>query len=1276
MAAETRIIISARDNATPVIQRVEKELTGLRQRVDSMGALAGGAALAGSLIGVGDAALQASIKMQKLETAYATISGKGAASQLEYLRQEAERLGLSYVDTAAQAKGFFAAIKGTKLEGATGKQIFSGVMEGAAALGLGTDEVQGMLLALSQMASKGKVQAEELRGQLGERLPGAFQIAARAMGMTTAALDKFMADGKLFSEDFLPKFGAQMHKEFGVASQKAATMAQAALNQLSSAWTEAKAAFSQTDTAVTGIRVVTEALKAFSEEYGQTSQGTEPLSKDVGDGLRSVVGYLDEGVVALGAWTVARRLANTETMKALAADKQMMGLQGALRERILASNKAVNEKVTAERQAAKAALDTAKAEHARNAALLRTAQTDLQDAQSRYAQTKQRVPDVMTREQRKALRELTDAQRRATEISGRFAASQNVLGAAMDRSRRAIRGTSAALDALRSMSAGKAALTGLQSAASGLIGVLGGPWGAALTAAALGIYSLHSAARESEAELTRYKQLIADVGKEGKTAAAGLDKFQQSALIAAKNTAADKLEEARKKLQDFQTSLKDTGLSSVGDAASFRERVFGYDESTLQSAKIMGQVSSGVLEVKEAFKQVNTLKEQFGNTEPIQVLYDALVRLQGQQIEEQRLQEELVAAQDAYFSSLKMEEVFLDKSAAAVAYYNRQLQKTISLRAQMEYSAVYPGANDAVFKTLISKEQEKAFLNSLKGRQQYIAKQLLDPKTGLKLNEVQEALRSGFKNLSPMASEYAEAAGRAYKEPKTSTRGASRIENAQRSLEALRAEIDKLNGAGSAADVTLTKKLNEIEKIGKSAKLSGTELSGLQEQYAQAFATDALRKFDDELLKLSGDAQAIRLHGIDKQMAEWRTQLEALTKVGQLSPEDMESGLAKMRAGLEKQADYKNLQTAVNFYKELGDLSGDYTLSVEKQNQLIALQAEIHRQNGIPPDLAAEWELLQKINNARDPLSGLQRAMRKTASESGNLASIMESSWTSMSKGMEDSIVRWGTTSKLTIEDVGNTMVEMLWRIAAQNIVTGPMNSMFSSLLGGLFGGGGGGGGTSMMGNVPLYSGGYVGARGGVLGGGSLSAYSGSIVSRPTLFSYATDGYGFNPPDRFARGAGLMGEAGPEAILPLTRINGKLGVRAELPSYAALTASLASQRERRYADMHTASLMPEFQAMLARRERQNAAVERMTRKSGGAEAAVARAAAGPPSGRGEVTVNVYENTNKARAEVTQTPTANGTRIDVTILDVVNRDIAQGGRTARTLQTAYGLKRKA
>ena len=89
--------------------------------------------------------------------------------------------------------------------------------------------MHGAFIALGQMISKGKVQAEELRGQLGERLPGAFQLAAKAMGMTTAALDKFMADGKLTAEELLPKLAKVLKDEYGAAAEEAAKGMQGSL---------------------------------------------------------------------------------------------------------------------------------------------------------------------------------------------------------------------------------------------------------------------------------------------------------------------------------------------------------------------------------------------------------------------------------------------------------------------------------------------------------------------------------------------------------------------------------------------------------------------------------------------------------------------------------------------------------------------------------------------------------------------------------------------------------------------------------------------------------------------------------------------------------------------------------------------------------------------------------------------------------------------------------------------------------------------------------------
>ena len=64
------------------------------------------------------------------------------------------------------------------------------------------------------MMSKGTVQSEELRGQLGERLPGAFQLAAKSMGVTTMELGKMLENGEVLANELLPKLSLQLMKTF------------------------------------------------------------------------------------------------------------------------------------------------------------------------------------------------------------------------------------------------------------------------------------------------------------------------------------------------------------------------------------------------------------------------------------------------------------------------------------------------------------------------------------------------------------------------------------------------------------------------------------------------------------------------------------------------------------------------------------------------------------------------------------------------------------------------------------------------------------------------------------------------------------------------------------------------------------------------------------------------------------------------------------------------------------------------------------------------------
>jgi lambda family phage tail tape measure protein len=170
-----------------------------------------GAAVTSIFVSLPKAALEA----ERLGNAFKVLSGSAAAAAAEqkFVSDEAQRLGISLSDAQEAYLKLAAAARGTSLEGEGARKVFSAVAGAAATLGLSSAETSGALLAISQMMSKGSVQAEELRGQLGERIPGAFQIAARAMGVSTSELSEMLDRGQLLTEDFLPKFAEQLAKE-------------------------------------------------------------------------------------------------------------------------------------------------------------------------------------------------------------------------------------------------------------------------------------------------------------------------------------------------------------------------------------------------------------------------------------------------------------------------------------------------------------------------------------------------------------------------------------------------------------------------------------------------------------------------------------------------------------------------------------------------------------------------------------------------------------------------------------------------------------------------------------------------------------------------------------------------------------------------------------------------------------------------------------------------------------------------------------------------------
>lgn len=136
------------------------------------------------------------------------------AEELDFIRRTSERLGIEFGSLAQEYSKFAVATKGTNLEGANTRKIFVAVAESARVNKVSMEEMAGTFVALTQIVSKGSVQMEELRQQLGDRLPGALQIMADGLGVTTEKLIEMTANGEV-SSDALIGFADELTKRFG-----------------------------------------------------------------------------------------------------------------------------------------------------------------------------------------------------------------------------------------------------------------------------------------------------------------------------------------------------------------------------------------------------------------------------------------------------------------------------------------------------------------------------------------------------------------------------------------------------------------------------------------------------------------------------------------------------------------------------------------------------------------------------------------------------------------------------------------------------------------------------------------------------------------------------------------------------------------------------------------------------------------------------------------------------------------------------------------------------
>ena len=137
---------------------------------------------------------------------------------LKYLAELTDKYGTDLIGTTEAFAKFKASAAAVGVSIAEQERIFSNVGKAIASFGISGSEASLTLLGITQMMSKGKVSSEELRRQLGERMPVAMQAMAKAAGVSMSKLDKLLKEGKLYSAEIMGKFSDELAKLSGDTS--------------------------------------------------------------------------------------------------------------------------------------------------------------------------------------------------------------------------------------------------------------------------------------------------------------------------------------------------------------------------------------------------------------------------------------------------------------------------------------------------------------------------------------------------------------------------------------------------------------------------------------------------------------------------------------------------------------------------------------------------------------------------------------------------------------------------------------------------------------------------------------------------------------------------------------------------------------------------------------------------------------------------------------------------------------------------------------------------
>lgn len=217
---------------------------------------------------------------------------------------------------------FLASSNNTNLSVKERQGIYESIIKAGSSLTLSNDAIEGSLRAVSQMFSKGNVSAEELRGQLGERLPGAFGIMAEALGVNEKKLNKMLEQGEVLSEEALPKFAKALEETYGDTAQTNIETVTGASNRFN--------------------RSLTENLTRMNENSGFTKALANGINF-LADNFNKIVNAISAAATVMGLYYTKQLISYTLSQRQLIS----MGREVLLNEAVAASlaQKTIQEQI-------------------------------------------------------------------------------------------------------------------------------------------------------------------------------------------------------------------------------------------------------------------------------------------------------------------------------------------------------------------------------------------------------------------------------------------------------------------------------------------------------------------------------------------------------------------------------------------------------------------------------------------------------------------------------------------------------------------------------------------------------------------------------------------------------------------------------------------------------------------------------------------------------------------------------------------------------------------